>query len=396
MNASSSGPIRDRALEDLLGRDQAEFGCKLAGELVRGKVVMVTGAAGSIGYELCRQIAALRPSALVGFDHAETPLFYLERELAREFPALRFYPEIGSVARFSDLDWAMRQHSPAMVYHAAAYKHVPLMECQPFAAVENNVFGTWNAARASALHGVERFVLISSDKAVRPASVMGATKRVAELVVRALQQKTGTRFIAVRFGNVLESSGSVVPIFKAQIAAGGPVTVTHAEMKRYFMTTLEAAQLVMESAILGDGGEIFVLDMGEPVSILDLARKLIRLSGLRPDVDIRIEFTGVRPGEKLFEELNLQNQNLIPTAHPRIRSLIDRFPVEMDYLTPCLLELRQALEVRDSSHLIHLLQTLIPDYCPGGEPASNAIPIDPELEARFDRMSGKSNMACMR
>jgi len=153
---------------------------------------------------------------------------------------------------------------------------------------------------------------------------------------------------------------------------------------------------VMESAILGDGGEIFVLDMGEPVSILDLARKLIRLSGLRPDVDIRIEFTGVRPGEKLFEELNLQNQNLIPTAHPRIRSLIDRFPVEMDYLTPCLLELRQALEVRDSSHLIHLLQTLIPDYCPGGEPASNAIPIDPELEARFDRMSGKSNMACMR
>jgi len=386
--------IREVALEDLLGRKQAQLRAELVGDCIHGKVVMVTGAAGSVGAELCRQIAAFDPLALVGFDQAETPLFYLERELARDFPALAFYPEVGSVTRFADLRSTMRQHQPSMVYHAAAYKHVSLMESQVFAAVENNIFGTWNAARAAALHGVEHFVLISSDKAVRPASVMGATKRVAEMAIRTLQQQAGTRFIAVRFGNVLGSSGSVIPIFKEQIAAGGPVTVTHAEMKRYFMTASEAAQLVLESTVLGQGGEILVLDMGEPVSILELARKLIRLSGLRPEVDIKIEFTGMRPGEKLFEELNLRDQNLAATAHPGIRSLIDPTPFDSHSMRAFLLQVEQALETRDFLHLVRLLKALLPDYCPGGDNSSDTFPIEAEHTARFDSMSGSSGVAC--
>jgi len=391
---TSEVPLREIALEALLGREEAHFASGLAADRIRGQVVMVTGAAGSIGSELCRQIAALQPRALVGFDHAETPMFYLERELSREFPLLAFHSEIGSATRFADVDWTMRHHRPSIVFHAAAYKHVPLMETQIFAAVENNVFGTWNAARAAALHAVEQFVLISSDKAVRPASIMGATKRVAELAIGALQQRTGTRFLSVRFGNVLGSSGSVVPIFKEQIEASGPVTVTHPEMKRYFMTASEAAQLVLESAVLGEGGEVFVLDMGEPVRILELAQKLIRLSGLRPDLDIAIEFAGMRPGEKLFEELNLHHQNLVPTSHPKIRSLIDSLPAEDLNLQSSLFQMRQALEARDSSHLVRLLKALLPDYCPGGKPQIDTIPIDGEQEARLDPMGGSPSLAC--
>ena len=289
---------------------------------------MVTGAAGSIGSELCRQIAHFRPLALVGFDEAETPLFHLDRELAKNFPDLVFHPEIGNITRADTLQRVMQHYQPSILYHAAAYKHVPMMERHVFAAVENNIFGTWQVARAAARHGVEDFVMISTDKAVRPTSMMGATKRTAELVIRALQKERGTKFVAVRFGNVLGSNGSVVPIFKEQIAAGGPVTVTHPEMRRYFMTIPEAAQLVLQAFSIGKGGEVFVLDMGEPVKIVDLAKNLILLSGLQPDRDIKIQFTGLRPGEKLFEELNLQDEHLVPTSHDKIRSYVSPYNLD--------------------------------------------------------------------
>jgi FlaA1/EpsC-like NDP-sugar epimerase len=360
-----NNPIWDAAPEDLLPRRETGVDRERVSERVSGKVVLVTGAAGSVGSELCRQIADFRPRLLVGFDQAETPLFYLERELAGKFPSLAFEPRIGSITRADDVNAAMEQHRPAVVFHAAAYKHVSMMERDAFAAVENNIFGTWQFALASAAYGVEYFVLISTDKVVRPASVMGVTKRIAELSMRALQKKkNGTRFIAVRFGNVIGSSGSVVSLFMEQIAAGGPVTVTHPEMRRYFMTASEAGQLVLESLALGKGGEIFVLDMGEPVKIVDLARKLIHLSGLQREQDIKIEFSGARPGEKLFEELNLQDEHLAPTAHLRIRSF--RQPVQLGRarIETYLRALRQAAKSRDRARLTQLFEHLIPDYCP--------------------------------
>ena len=359
-----NNPFPDGTPEDLFEKRQACLDLDRVGERIQGKVVMVTGAAGSIGSELCRQIAGFHPQTLVGFDQAETPLFYLERELARSFPNLEFEPLIGNITRASDVNAAMEQYRPSVVFHAAAYKHVPMMERHVFAAVENNILGTWQFALAASTHGVEYFVLISTDKVVRPASVMGATKRIAELSIRALQKKNGTRFIAVRFGNVIGSSGSVVCLFKEQIAAGGPVTVTHPEMRRYFMTASEAGQLVLQALALGTGGEIFVLDMGEPVKIMDLARNLIHLAGLQREQDIKIEFSGVRPGEKLFEELNLQAEHLAPTEHPRIRSF--RQPVQLGKarFQAYLRELRQASESRDRARLVLLLKRLIPDYCP--------------------------------
>jgi FlaA1/EpsC-like NDP-sugar epimerase len=360
-------PLRDLALEDLLGIKQADWDQETIRERIRGKVVMVTGAAGSIGSELCRQIASFCPRALVGFDQAETPLFLLERELDRRFPELVFHAEIGNITRFEEVARIMEEYRPSVVYHAAAYKHVPMMERHVFAALENNILGTWQVARAAASNGVEYFVLISTDKAVRPSSMMGATKRVAELVIRALQQPAGTKFVAVRFGNVLGSSGSVVPIFKDQIAAGGPVTVTHPEMRRYFMTASEAAQLVLQAFVLGDGGEIFVLDMGEPVKIVDLARNLILLSGLQPEKDIEIEFTGVRPGEKLFEELNLQAENLVPTPHSRISSLVSPEGVDAARIEMFLQKIQEAASVRDARCLILLLKELVPDYDPASQ-----------------------------
>jgi FlaA1/EpsC-like NDP-sugar epimerase len=357
--------IRNVAVEDLLGRKPAKLDQNRIRERIEGKVVMVTGAAGSIGSEICRQISRFRPLALVGFDEAETPLFHLERELAKDFPDLAFYPEIGSISRPDVLQKVMQQYQPAILYHAAAYKHVPLMERNMFAAVENNIFGTWQVARAAIRYGIDDFVMISTDKAVRPTSMMGATKRVAEVVIRALQRDTGTKFVAVRFGNVLGSNGSVVPIFKEQIAAGGPVTVTHPDMQRYFMTIPEAAQLVLQAFTMGQGGEIFVLDMGEPVRIVDLARNLILLSGLQPERDIRIQFTGLRPGEKLFEELNLQDEHLVPTSHPQIRSYMSTFDIDAGEINEYLHDLERVVEAQDVARLVLLLKELIPDYNPG-------------------------------
>jgi FlaA1/EpsC-like NDP-sugar epimerase len=356
--------VLDVALEKLLGRHQASFDTERAGRHIRGKVVLVTGAAGSIGSELCRQIANLRPHVLVGFDQAETPLFHLERELAQTFPELAFVPYIGNIAQRHDVNAVMNQYRPSIVFHAAAYKHVPMMERQILAAVDNNIFGTWQIALAASRHGVEYFVLISTDKVVRPVSVMGATKRVAELVLRSLQRDQGTKFLAVRFGNVIGSSGSVVAIFKEQIAAGGPLTVTHPEMRRYFMTASEAGQLVLQALDLGEGGEIFVFDMGEPVRIVDLARDLIRLTGLEPDLDLHIKFSGVRPGEKLFEELHLQSEHLTPTQHPKIKSLVQPVNFSRVELRGNLRELKRRRNSRDAAGIRLQLKCLIPDFCP--------------------------------
>ena len=363
--AQPSNQIRDVSPEDLLGRPQARFDQDVVRRQMPGKVVLVTGAAGSIGSELCRQIAAIRPRVLVGFDRAEKPLLELARELDLAFPGVAFRAEIGDITRFDDVNRVMRQHQPSIVYHAAASKHVPLMEQHPFAAVEINVFGTWRVATSAANHGVEFFVLISTDKAVHPASIMGATKRVAELLIRALHQNHGTKFAAVRFGNVLGSSGSVVPIFKQQIVAGGPVTVTHPDMERYFMTPSEAGQLVLHAFTVGRGGEVFVLDMGTPVRIVNLARNLIRLS--QPEHDIRIEFTCVRPGEKLFEELKLKTEQIVPTSHPMIHNVVSPEQVDEVAMRRFLEQLQQAVTARDVVRLIKLMKKMVPDYTPSAQ-----------------------------
>jgi FlaA1/EpsC-like NDP-sugar epimerase len=372
-NTELGKQVRDVAVEDLLGRQPVRLDQQVIKDRIQGKVVMVTGAAGSIGSELCRQIAQFHPRALVGFDEAETPLFQIDRELRNSFPHLAFHPVIGNVTRPDNLQCVMQKFQPSIVYHAAAYKHVPMMEKHVFAAVENNIFGTWQVAVAAVKHGVEDFVMISTDKAVCPTSIMGATKRVAELVIRALQQETGTRFVAVRFGNVLGSNGSVVPIFKEQIAKGGPVTVTHPEMTRFFMTIPEASQLVLQAFSMGKGGEVFVLDMGEPVKIVDLARNLILLSGLQPDRDIKIQFSGVRPGEKLFEELNLNDEYLTPTSHVKIKSFVSQSHVDARQIGARLQDLRHIIETQDVYGLAHLLKEMIPDYHPTSRLLSEAL-----------------------
>jgi FlaA1/EpsC-like NDP-sugar epimerase len=351
--------IRDVRLGDLLGRPPVRLDPALIRARLTGRVVMVTGAGGSIGSELCRQIARYAPRALVGFDNAETALYQIDQELREEFPDVPFYPEIGSIQNRRRLDEVFRDHRPASVYHAAAYKHVPMMEAHLFEAVENNVFGTRNVVRAATASGVEDFVLVSSDKAVRSTNVMGATKRLAELICLA----AGSNFCAVRFGNVLGSNGSVIPLFKRQIAAGGPVTVTHPEIRRFFMTIPEAAELVLQAAAMGEGGEIFVLDMGEPVRIQDLARNLILLSGLKPDVDIRIEFSGIRPGEKLYEELNGIEEDTVPTRHAKIR-IFTGPGAAGETVSRCLEELRRSTESRDTAGVVLSLKELAPDYNP--------------------------------
>jgi FlaA1/EpsC-like NDP-sugar epimerase len=312
------GRLRDVSIEDLLGRDAVKLDLELIGAFLTGKRVLVTGAGGSIGSELCRQVAAFSPGALTLVERSEFALFTIHQELLKRFPEVTLIPRICDIGDLARLDTVFVEDRPQVVFHAAAHKHVPMMEYNPGEAIKNNVFGTKAVADAADRHSAEAFVMISTDKAVNPTSIMGATKRVAEMYVQALSARSRTKYVAVRFGNVLGSTGSVIPTFKAQIAAGGPVTVTHPEMVRYFMTIPEASQLVMQAASMGNGGEIFVLDMGEPVKIVDLAHDLIRLSGLVPGVDIQIEFTGMRPGEKLFEELGFDAERMSKTAHPKI------------------------------------------------------------------------------
>jgi len=357
--------IREVAVDDLLGRSPVRLEQDRISAKIQDSTVLVTGAAGSIGSELCRQIARFHPAMIVAYEIAESPLFQLELEMARSFPYVPFYPEIGSVQNSQRLSEVFERHKPSIVYHAAAYKHVPLMEAHAFEAIENNVLGTLNVALAAAGHEVEDFVMISSDKAVRPTNIMGATKRLAELVIRSLQNG-GVKFVSVRFGNVLGSNGSVVPIFKDQIARGGPVTVTHPEMRRYFMTIPEACQLVLQSSTMGHGGEIFVLDMGEPVRIVDLARNLILLSGLRPDEDIKIHFTGIRPGEKLYEELNTLEEDTLPTYHEKIKIFAGTtipWPAMEDHLS----RIQGLCATRDLNELVLALKDIIPEYNPSTE-----------------------------
>jgi len=355
-----SAQIRDVAVEDVLGRGSVHLNNDQISGKVEGKIALVTGAGGSIGSELCRQIARFRPAALVAFELSETALFHLEHEMRQAFPELVFRPEIGNIQNVQRLREVFAQYSPTLVFHAAAYKHVPLMETHFFEAVENNVFGTYNLATIAAEYAVEDFVMISSDKAVHPANIMGTTKRVAELLIRSFQNG-GPRYVSVRFGNVLGSNGSVVPLFKKQIAAGGPVTVTHPDMRRYFMTIPEAAQLVLQACSIGQGGEIFVLDMGQPVRIVDLAEQLIRLSGLRPQHDIRIEFTGVRAGEKLYEEINMANEDMLPTHHEKIK-IFSGASLPWEEMSVSLARLRSACERRDVRSLLSELMHIVPDY----------------------------------
>ncbi|PJB34058.1 MAG: polysaccharide biosynthesis protein [Deltaproteobacteria bacterium CG_4_9_14_3_um_filter_63_12] len=310
--------IRDVSVEDLLGRQAVELDNAGVSRFLTGKNVLVTGAGGSIGSELCRQVAHFEPASLILVERSEFHLYSIHRTLLAEHPDLTITPVICDVGDAARVERIFEQEKPDVVFHAAAHKHVPMMELNPGEAVKNNVFGTLCVAEAAERHHAEAFVMVSTDKAVNPTSIMGATKRVAEIVIQALDSRSDTKFVAVRFGNVLGSTGSVIPLFKEQIAAGGPVTVTHPEMVRYFMTIPEAAQLVMQSAAMGAGGEIFVLDMGEPVRIVDLARDLIRLSGFEPEVDIAIEFVGTRPGEKLFEELGFNAEKMDKTVHPKI------------------------------------------------------------------------------
>lgn len=354
--------LRPIELDDLLGRDPVVLDDAGLHGLLSGKTVMVTGAGGSIGSELCRQIARFGPSTLVLFEQSEFALYLLEQELRQRFPSLGFVCLVGDVRDAARVDEAMAQYRPSTVFHAAAYKHVPMMEQRnAWQAIRNNVLGTHTVARAAQRHGVDKFVLISTDKAVNPTNVMGASKRLAEMTCQALQPSGATRFISVRFGNVLGSSGSVIPKFREQIARGGPVTVTHPEITRYFMSIPEAAQLVLQAGLMGQGGEIFVLDMGEPVRIVDLARDLIRLSGYAEE-DIRIEFTGLRPGEKLYEELLADDENTLPTPHPKLRIAQAR-TADAAWLEK-LLDWTAASTMPDEA-VRTALQAWVPEYQPG-------------------------------
>jgi FlaA1/EpsC-like NDP-sugar epimerase len=310
--------IRNVELDDLLGRDPVVLDTAGLKHWIQGKAVLVSGAGGSIGSELCRQVARYEPSELILFELNEFALYAIEQEFSTRFPKVKIVCAIGDVKSPVRVREVLETHRPSVVFHAAAYKHVPLMEtANAWQAVLNNVQGTLVLAQAAIAAGVEKFVLISTDKAVNPTNVMGASKRLAEMVCQSLQQMTGTRFVMVRFGNVLGSTGSVIPRFREQIAAGGPITVTHPEITRYFMSIPEAVQLVLQAGLMGKGGEIFVLDMGEPVRIVDLARDMIRLSGFTEN-EIRIVYTGLRPGEKLYEEPLAANESILPTPHPKL------------------------------------------------------------------------------
>jgi len=359
----SVSQLRDVDITDLLGRDEIEIDDNEVTRLITGQTILVTGGGGSIGSELCRQIAQRGPAQLVIFDIYENNAYDLQQELKRDFPDMNLKVLIGSVRDEERIRSVMEVYRPKIVFHAAAHKHVPLMEDSPNEAVKNNALGTYKTAKAAGDYGVKKFVLISTDKAVNPTNIMGATKRLCEMIIQMMNQEyPKTEFAAVRFGNVLGSNGSVIPLFKKQIAEGGPVTVTHPEIIRYFMTIPEAVSLVLQAVCYAKGGEIFVLDMGQPVKIADMARNLIRLSGYTPDVDIKIVYTGLRPGEKLFEELLMKEEGLRETANELIR--IGR-PIEMDemWLTKKLAELAE-LDDYDAEAVKQLVHEAVPTYNP--------------------------------
>ena len=363
-NPEALRQVRPMSLEDLLQREPIQMDRQELHPLLEGKRVLVTGAGGSIGSELCRQIARYQPASLILFERYENGLYALDLELRMQFPKVRIVPAVGDVTVQDRVIEVLKQTDPELVFHAAAHKHVPLMELNPKEAVRNNILGTKVVAEAALACGVNRFVLISTDKAVNPTSVMGATKRVAEDLLQSLSHRGQTKFTVVRFGNVLGSNGSVVPLFADQIRKGGPVMVTHPEIKRFFMTIPEAVQLVLQASLLGRGGEVFVLDMGEQVKVVDLARNMIVLSGLVPDQDIQIVYSGLRAGEKLYEELFEETEQVELTQHAKIRRAISPPAIQSDRLDRAIAALETAVSQGDDNELIRRLSEAVPTYTP--------------------------------
>jgi len=359
----SVGALRQVEIQDLLRREPIQIDLPQVASLAQGETVMVTGAGGSIGSELCRQLSRLTPARVLLLGHGENSIFEILQELERRYPEIDFVPIIADVRHRERLHEAFERHRPYAVFHAAAHKHVPLMECNVAEAVTNNILGTKNVAELAAEYEAEHLVLVSTDKAVRPTSIMGATKRVAEQLVQEVADIHHRNFLAVRFGNVLGSRGSVIPTFLRQIRAGGPITVTHPEMRRYFMTIPESVALVLQAGALGCGGEVFVLDMGEPVKIVDLASDLIRLSGLEVGTDIEIRFSGSRPGEKLYEELFFGEEHAVRTEHPKVlRAKYAPLPIGLSTVVEALVVSAKGGCPREE--LVRLLQRLVPDFTP--------------------------------
>ena len=355
--------IRDVDINDLLGREAIQLDLDMIEQYIKGKVVLVTGAGGSIGSEMCRQVCNFAPKHLLLLEQAENALFFIDRDLRASFPQVSMELLICDITDKKRVEQIFERFKPDVVIHAAAHKHVPLMEANPGEAIKNNVVGTKTVADAADKYGAGSFVMISTDKAVNPTSIMGSSKRIAELYIQDLGKTSKTHFVTVRFGNVLGSNGSVVPIFKNQIAAGGPVTVTHPEMRRYFMTIPEASQLVLQAAAMGKkGGEIFVLDMGEPVKIVDLAKELITLSGFRPGEDIEIIFTGTRPGEKLFEELSIKGEDMVPTRHPKIGIWQRNVTLSRELLYEKINNVIAIADTQDYKRIVENIKQLVPEF----------------------------------
>jgi FlaA1/EpsC-like NDP-sugar epimerase len=377
--------VRNPSVQDLLGRQQVRLDEAHVEASIAGRSVLVTGAAGSIGSELCRQVARFKPACLVAFDQAESDLFRIENELRERYPELELVAALGSIRDADRLTEVLQQQGVESIFHAAAYKHVPMMESHVLEAVRNNVLGTWNLVKAARSQNVRSLLMISSDKAVNPICVMGATKRVCERIVSARWPGHGqTKCVSVRFGNVLGSNGSVVPVFQAQIAAGGPIKVTHPEARRFFMTISEAVSLVVQASTRSEGSEIFVLDMGEPIRIVDLAENMIRLAGKVPYEEIDIEFTGLRPGEKLIEEIRGKSEGLLPTSMEKMH-LIREQPLAWDKIDGWIDELKDLISERQERAVIAHLQKLVPEYSPavrGGRQPLEIVPANKVSELR--------------
>jgi FlaA1/EpsC-like NDP-sugar epimerase len=361
--------IREVSFEDLLGRDPVNLDTESIGHYLTDKIVLISGAGGSIGSELCRQVAAFNPKNLILLDKTENNLFHIEMEFRHRFPKVSITPILGDAHNIGFLERLFIDVEPQVVFHAAAFKHVPIVELNPWEGVFNNIMGTKNIVEASYQSGVERFVMISTDKAVRPVSIMGATKRIAEMITYCYGAQhtaipNGGKFVSVRFGNVIGSEGSVVHLFKKQIERYGPVTVTHPEITRYFMTIPEACKLILQAGAMGEGGEIFVLDMGTPIRIVDMARDLIRRSGFKPDVDIEIKFIGLRPGEKLHEELVTEGEGIVPSAHEKIFVLKGENNYDLNWLNQKIEELVRLSIEQDAQGIKSKLQQIVPEYQP--------------------------------
>ena len=361
----SVNAIRDVAYRDLIGREVIQMDQSGIGSYLSDTCVLVTGAGGSIGSELCRQICRFRPKTLILYERAESPLYDIELELKANYPGVVIIPTLADIRDKKRLESVFDLYQPTVVFHAAAYKHVPMLEIQPWEAVTNNVLGTRNVVETAKAFNVARFVMVSTDKAVRPTNIMGSSKRIGELIVQAHSngKENNTRFMIVRFGNVVGSVGSVIPLFKKQIEKGGPVTVTHPEVTRFFMTIPEASQLILQAGSMGTGGEIFILEMGQSLKIIDIARDLIRLSGFQPNVDIPIEFIGLRPGEKLYEELITEGEGIVPTSHDKIMVLRGN-GYDADQLNKCVDNLIDLAKNRNASQIQTLIKKIVPEYQP--------------------------------